>query len=291
MRRAVRDYKYEVNEGRMTEECIQYLTQLQKDWERHRVKLGVEAMKREVSLNLSLNGLDVDFAQLSERERDRDDTGSISSLVNDAGSVSRRSPSLAPSESTLPFNQSIDALFDKSQDKAMWEPQRPSQVLGELLDSRHMLPLLFPSDPRMLAARPGKGLIIGDHKRVSIQSSSSHSSRASMSGAPLSYRTRGRKIREVRLETLQVVDGVRAAARYTRPIALEELEAEHEEESKGDDAEVEGAPMTLNVDVGVTHFTNRPSIRRASRHSGFGDTTPINSTFNHDPVHNSGSNN
>jgi hypothetical protein len=48
MRRAVRDYKYEVNEGRMTDECIQYLTQLQKDWERHRVKLGVEAMRKEV---------------------------------------------------------------------------------------------------------------------------------------------------------------------------------------------------------------------------------------------------
>ena len=48
MRRAVRDYKYEINEGRMTEECIQYLTQLQKDWERHRVKMGVEALRKEV---------------------------------------------------------------------------------------------------------------------------------------------------------------------------------------------------------------------------------------------------
>jgi hypothetical protein len=49
MRRAVRDYRYEVNEGRMTEECTQYLAQLQKDWERHRVKLGVEAFRKEVS--------------------------------------------------------------------------------------------------------------------------------------------------------------------------------------------------------------------------------------------------
>lgn len=49
MRRAVRDYKYEVNEGKMTEECIQYLAQLQKDWERHRVKLGVEALRKEVN--------------------------------------------------------------------------------------------------------------------------------------------------------------------------------------------------------------------------------------------------
>jgi hypothetical protein len=48
MRRAVRDYKYEVNEGRMTDECVQYLTQLQKDWERHRVKIGVEALRKEV---------------------------------------------------------------------------------------------------------------------------------------------------------------------------------------------------------------------------------------------------
>ncbi len=49
MRRAVRDYKYEVNEGRMTEECNQYLQQLQKDWERHRVKMGVEQLRKEVS--------------------------------------------------------------------------------------------------------------------------------------------------------------------------------------------------------------------------------------------------
>jgi len=48
MRRAVKDYKYEVNEGHMTEECSQYLSQLQKDWERHRVKLGVEALRKEV---------------------------------------------------------------------------------------------------------------------------------------------------------------------------------------------------------------------------------------------------
>ena len=35
MRRAVRDYKYEVNEGRMTEECNQYLAQLQKESRRN----------------------------------------------------------------------------------------------------------------------------------------------------------------------------------------------------------------------------------------------------------------
>lgn len=48
MRRAVRDYRYEVSEPRMDEECAQYLTQLQKDWERRRVRMGVEALRKEV---------------------------------------------------------------------------------------------------------------------------------------------------------------------------------------------------------------------------------------------------
>lgn len=50
MRRAVKDYRFEVNEGRMTEECGQYLAQLQKDWERQRIKLGVEIARKEVSI-------------------------------------------------------------------------------------------------------------------------------------------------------------------------------------------------------------------------------------------------
>lgn len=48
MRRAVKDYRYEIGESRMSEECAQYLSQLQKDWERHRVKVGVESMRKEV---------------------------------------------------------------------------------------------------------------------------------------------------------------------------------------------------------------------------------------------------
>ena len=36
----------------MTEECGQYLAQLQKDWERQRVKMGVEALKKEVRHSL-----------------------------------------------------------------------------------------------------------------------------------------------------------------------------------------------------------------------------------------------
>ncbi len=64
MRRAVKDYKYEVNEGHMTEECSQYLAQLQKDWERHRVKLGVEALRKEVRFLLCYNPVTHQLADL-----------------------------------------------------------------------------------------------------------------------------------------------------------------------------------------------------------------------------------
>ncbi|KAK0555746.1 hypothetical protein OC846_000408 [Tilletia horrida] len=39
MRKAVKEYRYEVGETRMSEECLQYLEQLQKDWERRSQEL------------------------------------------------------------------------------------------------------------------------------------------------------------------------------------------------------------------------------------------------------------
>lgn len=32
----------------MSDDCSQYLVQLQKDWERQRVRIGVEALRKEV---------------------------------------------------------------------------------------------------------------------------------------------------------------------------------------------------------------------------------------------------
>ena len=70
MRRAVRDYKYEVNESRMTEECMQYLAQLQKDWERHRVKLGVEALRKEARYLSCKKNLTIKKMLSDERTRE-----------------------------------------------------------------------------------------------------------------------------------------------------------------------------------------------------------------------------
>ena len=40
---------------RMSDDCSQYLAQLQKDWERQRVRLGVEALRKEVEVVLPFN--------------------------------------------------------------------------------------------------------------------------------------------------------------------------------------------------------------------------------------------
>lgn len=75
MRRAVRDYRYEVSEGRMTDECSQYLAQLQKDWERHRVKMGVEAIRKEVR-HLQSSGRSV-VLRCRYRSAKRSESGTI----------------------------------------------------------------------------------------------------------------------------------------------------------------------------------------------------------------------
>jgi hypothetical protein len=50
--------------------------------------------------------------------------------------------------------RAIDDLFSRTFEKSDWQPAKPPVVLGELLDSRHMLPLLLPSDPMHLGALP-----------------------------------------------------------------------------------------------------------------------------------------
>ncbi|KAJ6519737.1 DIL domain-containing protein [Mycena sanguinolenta] len=256
MRRAVREYKYEVNEGRMTEECVQYLTQLQKDWERHRVKLGVEALRK-------------------ERDTDHD---SVSSFQTDSQSISRpassATSSIASSESA--GQHGIDMLFEKTQDKSTWEPVRPPQVLGELLDSRHMLPLVFPSDPRMLSALPGK-LIFPDDKppRTPVPTSDSRSSsRASgESQGAMRWRSRDRALREMGVGALQWVDGIRSAARWGR-LMNPDTDVE-------DDEMENGVPKEGELTVKITPLTRKPSGRSKGRPSQGGEAEEITPVDDH----------
>lgn len=136
MRRAVKDYRFETGEGRMSDECAQYLAQLQKDWDKRRVRIGVETLQREVS----------------EQERLRVDVYG-----------SHDGPSLVPAEDR-PYNPAllepataIDLLFDPDVPLGQYNPPSAPESLGELLDSRFMLPFTLPQADELLAATPPKG--------------------------------------------------------------------------------------------------------------------------------------
>jgi hypothetical protein len=65
-----------------------------------------------------------------------------------------KAPSTASSIFTTEsmIQENVDRLFDLDCDRAEWLPPKPPPVLGELLESRHMLPIILPSDSRFLAA-------------------------------------------------------------------------------------------------------------------------------------------
>jgi len=171
-------------------------------------------------------------------------------------------------------------LFERTQEKSSWEPAKPPQVLGELLDSRYMLPLLFPSDPRMLAALPGKIPLSDDDNRetrrnAQLTGESRSASRASVEGRAMTWRSRNRKLREVGIGSLQWVDGVRSAGRWGRPVEPDEEhndEEDHPPQYTSDDLVDE----ELAIVTHITPLTRKPSGRSKGRPSlGGGDTTPV----------------
>jgi hypothetical protein len=282
MRRAVKDYKYEVQEGHMTEECSQYLVQLQRDWERHRVKLGVEALRKEVVSSTTQScKRDLMVWAFQMEDRERDDT---SSILND--NVSARAVSSVGSFSTeaSTTQQNIDLLFDQEQDAASWEPVRPPEVLGEFLDSRYMLPLLLPSDPVMLSAAPKMPAFWRNEDVANGVSDSPCVSRAGKrSAGSLPWRISTKRLRDASLGILRWVDGAGSHARWARGA---DVEGREEYESDG---EVPPSPSPYLVGSGddrehdvaapsgvrrVTPLTRRPSLRSKGRASTPVDRAP-----------------
>lgn len=192
--------------------------------------------------------------------------------MNDSSDASGPPSISTASSETYAAQSGIDLLFERSQEKSSWEPARPPQVLGELLDSRHMLPLLFPSDPRMLAALPGR-LPFSDEKpplSAQLPADSRSASRASSgSRGSMPWRLRNRKLREVGVKTLQWVDGIHSAARWAR--LAEHADDEQQPPSYASDTLEEG----LTLETHITPLTRKPSGRSKGRPSQGGETTPV----------------
>ena len=192
-------------------------------------------------------------------ERDRE---SLMSTEDDAP------PSLPSSESisdTLAAQKSVDMLFDRLQGKSSWEPAKPPEALGEFLDSRHMLPVFFPSDPRMLAALPGKlPKTAGEAKPNGKGAGSGVATPASVgSRGPLDWTLDGKKVRDVGIGMLAWVDGVAYTSRWTRPADIEpDDEMERMQDSPDPDEDHTLNPNTPAPLESITPLTRRKSSRR-----------------------------
>lgn len=176
-------------------------------------------------------------------------------------------PSLPSSESisdNLAAQKSVDMLFDRLQGKSSWEPAKPPEALGEFLDSRHMLPLFFPSDPRMLAALPGKLPKTGVESKPDGKSAGSAETPASVgSRGPLDWTLGGKKVREIGVGMLAWVDGVAYTSRWTRPTEIEpDDEVERMPEGPDPDENLTLNPNTLAPLGGITPLMRRKSSRR-----------------------------
>lgn len=232
----------------MSDECAQYLAQLHKDWERRRIKLGVEAIRRDVS-EFSFSPI-VLMATISKiNERDNDYESNISSTVNDSSEGTSGDSASAVSERSESFRD-IDSLFYRKQGRVKWYSPRTPDVLGELQDSRYMLPLIFPNDPKLLSA------ISPARKRISKRAVTQNSAAAIVeqerdwSRAPsrassvdrksVPWKSRSRQLRSIGIETLEWVDNVRGQGKWA---AVHNNVRSYAEEEDGGESDKEATPL------------------------------------------------
>ena len=173
-------------------------------------------------------------------------------------------------------------LFDREQDKYSWEPPPPPDALGELLDSRHMLPVYLPSDPRFLGAVPGRKPFMEDDKRNSdpnVMEGRAPSRASQGARGAVEWRLQSGKLREVGIRTLQWIDGPSSAARWFRATDPEAEEDEDEDEEQPlppytpDDPELtpEGS---LKITTHLTPLTRTRSARTRGK-AASADATPV----------------
>lgn len=185
-------------------------------------------------------------------DRDNDRESNVSSTMNDScegtsssaeitSNISERSESL----------RDIDVLFSRKQSRGAWRTPRTPDVLGELQDSRFMLPLLFPSDPKLLsgvslfkkritkrgASHQNSIATLGeqehDHSRAASRASS-------IDRNSISWTSRSRQLRAIGIETLEWVDNVRGQGRWA---AVTNIRSSAVDDGENSDREAQETPL------------------------------------------------
>jgi len=183
----------------------------------------------------------------------------------------------------------IDLLFDRGYEKSSWEPARPPDTLGELLDSRYMLPLIMPSNPKLIGAVPIRRPSLEEGKKRSsltltpgLDPKRSPSQASFRSRGTMPWKLNSKKLRDVGVGALKCVDGAKSASRWYRlplPDNDEEEERPPPPYSSDDpnDTVVGGGSLTH-----LTPLTRKHSARRGR--ASFGDDMEPSPTESYAPV-------
>jgi len=169
-------------------------------------------------------------ADYEESDSDINDGASSVDLAAQAAQATSESES-----NEAAAQKSIDNLFSRRSDKSEWTPPKPPAVLGELVDSRHMLPLLLPSDPIHLGALP----ILPKEKHLDRHGSKEENSRPSSvnstrSRGCMEWSSKTRKLRVVGTEILDLMgEPSYPGGRWKWTTSALEIGDEAEPESKG----------------------------------------------------------
>lgn len=214
---------------------------------------------------------------MNDRDLEFDDDSS--STAADTSGVSS-SLSAPISDDITGAQAGIDSLFDRGFDKSQWMPPHPPEALGELLDSRYMLPLIFPSDPKMLASIPERVPPQEKIKRRSLQLDSSQgrsTSRTSFVGrGSMAWKSNTKQLRDITLDLLHSIDAATPGYGNIRIHAKDE-DLENDEGNDINDVSVSiDGDGGENGDIDVMHLTplaKKSSIRTRHSRNSTGEET------------------
>ncbi|GAA5856383.1 hypothetical protein JCM8547_008716 [Rhodosporidiobolus lusitaniae] len=169
LRRAVREYRYEVDESRMDEDCAQYLVQIQKQWERLRMQRKVERLAATGG-----GGAGSPAGGVSPGEGGpAAEGGGPSPLPPTSPGEGAATPTEDGGNAQEDVARMIDEVFSDPASFGSYTPPGGAEALGELLNSRYMLPFAVPTSAEMLVnfAQPDA---FGPFAHFSHSSSSRH---------------------------------------------------------------------------------------------------------------------
>lgn len=146
LRKAVKDYRYEVDEPKMSDECQQYLAQLEQDWDKQRIPRSVQLAREEHQPD----GVeDEDYGCYG----DPTDSSSPSTGVGDTEDSDTPTP--GEKRRIKLMTRHIDDVFSSPEKYQHFQPPPRLECLGELLDSRYMVSATYAPSLLMRANSTG----------------------------------------------------------------------------------------------------------------------------------------